>query len=78
MIIPQVVLRRQEAGYWSWDDERARCIQYKKTLADAVLDGVIPEGHLPSREELQRRSLRALHDWIGRVSKGDPEIEAGP
>jgi hypothetical protein len=75
VIIPQVLLRRREAGHWSWDEERYMCIKRKKTLTDAVLDGAIPEKHLPSREELERRSIRALHQWIERVSKGDPTIE---
>ena len=70
VIIPQVTLREERTGQWSWDDLRLRGIEYKQTLADAALDGVIPKGGLPTRVEMQRRSLEALKVWIGNVSKG--------
>lgn len=72
VIIPQVVLREERAGLWSWDDLRLRCIEYKRTLADAALDGVIPVGGLPSKEELQRQSKDALDAWVQRVGRGMP------
>jgi len=77
VIIPQVVLREEKAGLWSWDDLRLRCIEYKRTLADAAVDSVIPAGGLPSREELQRRSLTALHAWAARVEKGASQDGTG-
>ncbi|WP_437202071.1 helicase-related protein [Planctomicrobium sp. SH664] len=73
VIIPQVTLREERAGQWSWDDLRLRCIEYKQTLADAALDGVIPRGGLPSQQELHRRSLNALKLWKESVSKGLPD-----
>jgi superfamily II DNA or RNA helicase len=73
VIIPQVTLREERAGQWSWDDLRLRCIEYKQTLADAALDGVIPRGGLPSQQELHRRSLNALKLWKENVSKGLPD-----
>lgn len=78
VIIPQVVLSDKKAGLWSWDSQRLQCIHYKRTLADAALDGTIPLGSLPSKEELQRRSLVALHDWISRVGRGVPPQESEP
>ena len=69
VIIPLVMLREVRAGVWSWDDYRLRNIEYKRTLADAALDGVIPLGGLPSREEMQRRSLLALKSWIAEVAE---------
>ncbi len=72
VIIPQVVLREERAGIWSWDDSRLRCIEYKRTLADAAVDGVIPAGGLPSREELQARSLLALEKWVERYVASTP------
>lgn len=74
VIIPQVVLREERAGQWSWDDLRLRCIEYKQTLADAAVDGTIPKGGLPSRNELCRRSLNALKLWKANVSKGLPKL----
>lgn len=69
VIIPQVVLREERAGIWSWDDQRLRCIEYKRTLADAVLDGTIPLGDLCTKDEMQRRSLEALQVWVNNVAQ---------
>ncbi len=70
VIIPQVTLREERAGQWSWDDLRLRCIEYKQTLADAAVDGIIPQGGLPSRQELHRLSLKALKSWKENVNRG--------
>ena len=72
VIVPIVVLREAKAGIWSWDDKRRRCIEYKQTLADAAIDGSIPQGRLPSKEELQRRSMEALKKWMSRAKIGTP------
>lgn len=77
VVIPMVVLREDRAGAWSWDDLRKRCIEYKRTLADAALDGVIPLDKIMSKEEMHRRSIAALHQWIGRVKAGPPPPAAG-
>jgi len=70
VFVPLVELRRGEgADAWSWDRTRLQVIQYKRTLADAAIDGVIPEGRLPSRDELQRESLAALREWIDRATR---------
>lgn len=63
VIVPQVSLTHG-TNTWSWDTHRMDIIQHKKTMADAVLDGVIPEGKLPTRHELHQESLRALKRWI--------------
>ncbi|MEZ5947647.1 MAG: helicase-related protein [Planctomycetaceae bacterium] len=70
--IPLVVLREERAGIWSWDDKRLRCIEYKQTLADAALDGAVPQGRLPTKMELQARSLKALEKWVENTKKGLP------
>jgi hypothetical protein len=74
--VPLVELRRG-GDAWSWDRTRLQVIQYKRTLADAAIDGVIPEGHLPSRDELQQQSLTALHGWIDRASGASPGLPGG-
>lgn len=78
VIIPLVELRRGGEDTWSWDRTRLQVIQYKKTLADAALDGVIPEGHLPTRDELQQQSLAALQEWIERAARALPEAGRQP
>lgn len=66
VIIPQVVLE-YNGDVWSWDKMRMHRIQYKKTLADAALDGVIPLGELASPEKMYTQAREALHSWITRV-----------
>jgi len=66
VIIPQVVLE-YNGDVWSWDKMRMHRIQYKKTLADAALDGVIPQGELASPETMFKQAREALQAWITRV-----------
>jgi superfamily II DNA or RNA helicase len=66
VIIPQVVLE-YNSDIWSWDKMRMHRIQYKKTLADAALDGVIPQGELASPETMFKQAREALQAWIARI-----------
>jgi SAM-dependent methyltransferase len=68
VIIPQIVLCHKD-DIWSWDKMRWHRIQWKKTLADAAVDGVIPEGELASPETMQKKANEALQAWISRVEK---------
>lgn len=70
VVIPHVILRI-DGQDWSWDRYRLQCIRYKRTLADAVIDGVVPEGRLPTRDEMYRQSMAALQDWITQVERAD-------
>lgn len=68
VIIPLVTLREERAGVWSWDDRRLRLVEYKRSLADAAVDGAIPaDRRLPSKIEMQKRSIMALHSWAGEM-----------
>src|SRR5581483_5144439 len=66
VFVPIVELREGDR-VWSWDQKRLDRIRFKRTLADAAVDGVIPEGKLPSKEEMQAHSLRTLQAWIEQV-----------
>jgi len=68
VIVPQVVLEHN-GDIWSWDRMRMNRIQYKKTLADAAMDGVIPEGELSSPETLFKKAREALQTWIQRIEE---------
>jgi hypothetical protein len=68
VIIPQVVLAHKD-DIWSWDKMRWHRIHWKKTLSDAAIDGVIPEGELASTETMQKKANEALQAWISRVEK---------
>ena len=71
VFIPQVVLRNG-ADEWSWDRQRLTRIHYKKTLADAAVDGVVPEAKLASPELMLQETKRALAAWIERLTNGGP------
>lgn len=68
VIVPQVILEHN-GDTWSWDKMRMNRIQYKKTLADAAMDGVIPEGELSSPETLYKKAREALQTWIQRIEE---------
>jgi hypothetical protein len=67
VLIPQVILRQKDVFEWSWDQQRWGKIRDKKTLGDAVLDGIFPEEKIPSHQSMLEQSLKALHNWINRL-----------
>lgn len=70
VFIPQVVLSNNGEN-WSWDKQRHARIKYKKTLADAAVDGVVPEANLASPTLMLAESKRALDDWLSRLESGE-------
>ncbi|TYQ26379.1 methyltransferase domain-containing protein [Pseudanabaena sp. UWO311] len=71
VIIPQVILDHQ-GDIWSWDRQyRWSRIQWKKSLADTAIDGVIPKGELASEKVVLKKAGEALQTWIDRVESGD-------
>jgi superfamily II DNA or RNA helicase len=71
VIIPQVILDHQ-GNIWSWDRQyRWSRIQWKKSLADTAIDGVIPKGELASEKVVLQKAGEALQTWINRVESGD-------
>jgi superfamily II DNA or RNA helicase len=70
VIVPQVVLRTGD-DLWSWDMQRRDRIVFKRTLADAAVDGVIPEGVLESESAMLGRAVEALNAWIARLESED-------
>jgi hypothetical protein len=77
VFIPQVVLRN-EADEWSWDRQRLARIHYKKTLADAAVDGAVPEAKLASPELLLEEARKALAAWIERLTNGEAREVSRP
>lgn len=57
----------QDGRAWSWDRLKLDRIRFKRTLADAAVDGMIAEGRLPSQQDMQADSLKALQEWITQV-----------
>lgn len=70
VFIPQVVLSNNGEN-WSWDKQRHARIKYKKTLADAAVDGVVPEANLASPNLMLVESKRALDEWLSRIESGE-------
>lgn len=60
--------------HWSWDKGRLARLQNKQTVADAAVDGVMPEGQL--RTESQ--AFRDLRKWIERLKTGEQKSIARP
>ena len=52
---------------WSYCQSKLDRINYKKTVADAVVDGEVPEGRLRSVAQANRDVLR----WLDRLADGD-------
>ena len=73
IVIPQVYIPLEDKE-WSWDLQRLNLIRNKKTLADAAVDGVIPDRTLPSPKTLFKKSQEALKEWKERISQGDERI----
>ncbi|WP_425216426.1 helicase-related protein [Tumidithrix helvetica] len=71
VVIPQVVLAHNN-DVWSWDRQyRWNRIQWKKSLADTALDGVIPKGELASEKVVLQKAGEALQGWIDRLERGE-------
>jgi len=70
VFIPQIVLTNQGEN-WSWDKQRLARIKYKKTLADAAVDGNVPEANLASQSAMMEEAKNALKDWISRLEAGE-------
>ena len=55
---------------WSWCKTKLDRIHYKKTVADASVDGIIPEEHIRSEHQV----LQDLMKWLDRLSDKGLEI----
>ncbi len=57
---------------WSWCESRWKRIQFKKSISDASVDGVIPEGHLRTPAQAYKDAML----WLERLERGEVyEIE---
>ncbi len=57
---------------WSWCESRWKRIEFKKSIADAAVDGTIPEGHLKSIASAHKEIM----GWLNRLTlNGIHEIE---
>ena len=59
---------------WSWCQSKMQRLRFKKSIADAAVDGVVPEGHL-------RTPAQAYQDvmaWLQRLDAGEVEVITRP
>jgi hypothetical protein len=59
---------------WSWCVSKMQRLRFKKSIADAAVDGVVPEGHL-------RTPAQAYQDvmaWLERLETGEVEVITRP
>jgi len=54
---------------WSYCESKLRRLRYKKSIADAAVDGVVPEGNLRTPAQAQRD----LMAWLERLASGATE-----
>nr|NQU94101.1 hypothetical protein [Bacteroidota bacterium] len=57
---------------WSWCGSKWKRIQFKKSIADASVDGIVPEGHLRTPAQAYTDTM----NWLQRLERGEiSEIE---
>jgi hypothetical protein len=50
---------------WSWCQSRLNRIRYKKSMADAAVDGVVPAGELKSPTDAYQGAM----EWLDRLEQ---------
>jgi hypothetical protein len=55
---------------WSWCESKMQRLAFKKSIADAAVDGVVPEGHLRSPAQ----ALQDVTAWLDRLETGEVEV----
>jgi Hypothetical methyltransferase/Probable Zinc-ribbon domain/Type III restriction enzyme, res subunit len=66
-IISPVTYGLDAGERWSWDEGRLARLKNKRTVADAAVDGVMPEGQLRSESQ----AFRDLRQWLERLKTGE-------
>ena len=74
VIVPLTMAEVNDAR-WSWCESRWKRIQYKKSIADAAVDGVIPDGHLRTPAQ----AYKDIMSWLERLERGElHDVEREP
>jgi len=76
ILIPQIIIRHQPYGEWSFDrDYRLPIIKNKRTISDAAIDGKLPtNGNIPKPETLFENAKIALNNIINRIQTGNYDL----
>ncbi|MFB2839652.1 zinc-ribbon domain-containing protein [Floridanema evergladense] len=73
LVIP-LTFATVNSQHWSWCESKMQRLRFKKSIADAAVDGVVPEGHL-------RTPAQAYQDvitWLERLESGELQIITRP
>lgn len=71
VVIPFPEMEIGENRTWSWDRDRYNRVMERKTLADAALDGIIPDDRIRiSESTLLSRCQKSLSEWIEEIKRG--------
>ncbi len=54
---------------WSWCDSKRNRLKFKESVADAAVDGVVPEGHLRTTAQAYQDMMK----WLDRLDTGEVE-----
>jgi superfamily II DNA or RNA helicase len=65
VIIP-VTFAMVNGERWSYCESKLHRLEYKKSIADAAVDGVVPEGNLRTPAQAQQDII----DWLARLESG--------
>ena len=55
---------------WSWCESKLQRLKFKKSIADAAVDGVVPEGHLRTPAQ----AYQDVMNWLERVESGELNV----
>ncbi len=55
---------------WSWCESKMHRLAFKKSIADAAVDGVVPEGQLRSPQQ----ALQDVMAWLQRLDSGQVQV----
>lgn len=70
IIIPLVSIKDQ-GNLYKWDEHKFNTITYKATIANAVVDGIIPDKIIKSRDILEKEANDNMDEWIDRLKGGN-------
>ena len=66
MVIP-LTYAEVNGQHWSWCESKMQRLHFKRSIADAAVDGVVPEGHLRSPAQAHQD----LMAWLERLYTGE-------
>jgi superfamily II DNA or RNA helicase len=73
VVIP-VTFAMVKGERWSYCESKLDRLEYKKSIADAAVDGVVPEGNLRTSAQAQQDVM----DWLARLESGKVSEVARP